>query len=364
MTFKEARSVFPVLERVAYLNAGTFGPLARTTVDAMVADHRETLEVGRFSRERFERMLALRDRIRARLAETITVSPDLLALTSSTTDSCHVVITGLELGAGDEVVTTDSEHFGLIGPLITSGAQLRVARIREVSSAQTLDAILEEITPRTRLIALSHISWVDGRAIPFAEIKQSTGLPVLVDGAQAAGAIPVDATGADFYTVSAQKWLCGPDLTGALYVAEPESLQVKLPSYLSQQAYDPVGGTFEPQAGAARFDSHFTPLSTLVGLDAALDVHPVWRYVRAAEMADRCRRLLADRFDVVTEPGQSTLVSFRVENDPAEMAQALFDQGVVVRDIPQTALIRVSCGWWTSESDLDRLLAGLDGTRN
>jgi L-cysteine/cystine lyase len=360
MSFEEARAAFPILERYAYLNAGTFGPFARTVADAMVEDHREALEEGRFTADRFERMLTLRERVRERLAATIGVSPDRVALTSSTTDGCNVVVNALPLGRDDEVVTTDSEHFGLIGPLVVSGAKLRVARIRDRPAAETRDAILAEVTPRTRLIAVSHVTWVEGKAVSFAELKSETGLPVLVDGAQSAGAIPVDATGADFYTVSAQKWLCGPDLTGALYVAAPESLPLTLPTYLSQEEYDLVEGTFEPRAGAARFDSHFTPLAMLAGLDAALDLHPEWRFDRAAEMAGRCRDLLADRFDVVTEPGESTLVSFRVEGDAAEVARRCYERGVVLRDIPGTGLMRVSCGWWTSEGDLDRLLAALE----
>jgi len=62
---------------------------------------------------------------------------------------------------------------------------------------------------------------------------------------------------------------------------------------------------------------------------------------------------------VVTAPGQATLVSFRPAGDPAETVQRLADRGVVVREIPGSGLIRVSCGYWTSDDDVDRLLAGL-----
>jgi L-cysteine/cystine lyase len=359
MNLEETRSAFPILARYAYLNAGTFGPLARSVVDAMVAEHKAALELGRITPELFERMLALRDRVRGRLAATISVPPELVALTSSTTDGCHVVISALSLNENDEVVTTDSEHFGLIGPLLTSRARVRVARVRDRPAAEVSEVILEQVTPRTRLIALSHVTWVDGKAIPFAEIKEATGLPVLVDGAQSAGAIAVDASAADFYTISAQKWLCGPDLTGALYVADPEALPVALPSYLSQQRYDLEAGTFEPRAGAPRFDTHFTPMASLAGLDAALDLHPDWGIARAAQAAARCRELLADRVEVVTEAGQSTLVSFRVDLDPTEVARRLYDRGVIVRDIPGTGLVRASCGWWTSDEDLARLAQAL-----
>jgi uncharacterized repeat protein (TIGR01451 family) len=135
---------------------------------------------------------------------------------------------------------------------------------------------------------------------------------VLVDGAQSVGAVPVDATGVDFYAFSCQKWLCGPDATGGLVVRDPESLPVAAPSYLSQESHEP-SGAFTPRAGAARYDSNWTAVPSLAGLDTALDLAPEWRFERAAETAARCHELLAERFGVVTAPGQGTLVTFRVD---------------------------------------------------
>jgi L-cysteine/cystine lyase len=360
LTFAEARAAYPVLERVAYLNAGTFGPLARATADAMHEDERLALQRGRAGKEFFERMLALRASVRAKLAAAVGAPPEHVALATSTTDACNTVVNGLRLGRHDEVVTTDVEHFGLVGALAASEARVRVARIHELPAAAAYDAIRAQVTSRTRLLALSHVSWLTGHVLPARELRELTGLPVLVDGAQAAGAIPVDATAFDFYTVSAQKWLCGPDATGALVVADPDSLAVTAPSYFSQSAYDLAEATFEPQPGAARFDTGWIATASLAGLDAALDVHPDWRFDHAAEQAARCRELLAERYEVVTEPGHATLVSIRwPDEDPAQAATRAFKQGVLVRDLPGTDLLRVSCGYWTSDEDLERLVAAL-----
>ena len=97
--------------------------------------------------------------------------------------------------------------------------------------------------------------------IPVEQLAE-TGIPVLVDGAQSAGATPldVDALGCTFYTVSGQKWLLGPDGTGALYV-DPErlaELDVAFPSYFSQQSYED-SGAFVPTEGAARLDNGTVP---------------------------------------------------------------------------------------------------------
>ena len=343
------RAAYPVLERYAYLNAGSTGPLARATVEAIEGGRRRDLAEGRGGPRYFEEMLAARERVRAALAAEIGVSAGNVALTSSTTAGCNIVLAGLGLGPEDEVVTTDAEHFGLLGALHVSGARVVVAPPEP-------ERLLAAVTPRTRLIAVSHVLWTTGRVLPVRELKEQSGLPVLVDGAQSVGAIPVDAAGCDWYTVSAQKWLCGPDPSGALYVADPDALPVALPTYFAQAAYEP-DGAFEPKAGAARFDSGWIDPPSLAGLEAALAVHPEWRFVRAAELAARCRELLAGRYEVVTEPGQATLVAFRwTESDPAEAAKQAYAHGVVIRDIPGTGLLRVSCGYWNDEGDLERLL--------
>jgi selenocysteine lyase/cysteine desulfurase len=358
VNFQEARAQFPVLDRIAYLNAGAAGPLARATVDAMSARQQRDLEQGRGGRPYLDELLALRRRVRARLAATIGVASDNVALTASTTQGCNIVLAGLRLRSEDEVVTTDSEHFGLLGPLRASGAVVRVARIRGLPPERALETILAEVSPRTRLLALSHVSWQTGNVLPIEEVKEASGLPMLVDGAQSAGAIAVEARPFDFYTVSGQKWLCGPDATGALYVRDPERLHVALPTYLSQTTYDETG-EYRPKPGAARFDGGWIPPASLAGIEAAVDTIPHWAARHAAEITARCWITLADRFRVVTAPGQATLVSFAPERDAAEEAARLLDHGVLVRDLPGTGWLRVSCGWWTSDGDLDRLLGAL-----
>jgi L-cysteine/cystine lyase len=358
MTIEEARKQFPVLERVAYLNAGTNGPLARATVDAMVAQDQADLERGRGGAEYFTRVLELRERVRAKLAAAVGVPEMNLSLATSTTNGCNIVLAGLGLGAEDEVVTTDGEHFGLLGALATSPAHVRVAPVRELPPEQALEVLLAKVTPKTRLLALSDVCWMSGNRLPVRELKEVTSLPMLVDGAQSAGAIPVEAGEVDYYAFSCQKWLCGPDGTGGLAVREPDTLAVAAPSYLSQDGYEPTG-LFTPRAGAARFDSGWTPPPALAGLDAALDVAPEARFERAAAMAARCRELVAERAEVVTAPGQATLVSFRAEGDTGELVNRLYEGGVMVRDIPALGWLRASCGWWTTDEELERLVDAL-----
>jgi L-cysteine/cystine lyase len=319
----------------------------------MVAGEEWGLHNGRGSLERFTRLLEAREELRTEVAALVGVSPELVALTASTTDGCNIVLAGLDLGSDDEIVTTTDEHFGLLGPLHTSGARVVVVE-------PDPGRIVAAITPRTRLIALSHVLWTTGTILPVHELRASTGLPILVDGAQSVGSIPVDAGGLDYLTISGQKWLCGPEGTGALVVAEPDALPVGHPSYLSQDGYE-QDGAFAPKAGAARFDPNLTPGAHTAGLLAAIRAIPEWGYVRAAEMAERFRERLGEAgCDVVIPEERATLVSWRVPADESEAVVAsLAEAGVIVRDLPGRGLVRASVGWWTSDDDLERLVAAL-----
>ncbi len=356
VTFEEARAAFPVLERVAYLNAGSMGPLMRATTDAMIGAARSDLVHGRGGKPYYERMFALREGVRERIASLLSVEAENVALTSSTTDSCNIVLGGLDLGPDDEVITSDAEHPGLLAPLHMTGARIVVAPTSEHRADEALDLFLERVTPRTKLLALSHVCWTTGQLFPVHELKAHTGLPILVDGAQSVGAIEVEVGAANFYTVSCQKWLCGPDPLGALYVREPERLRIGRPTYFSQTSIE-KNGSFEPKPGALRFDSGWLAPPSLAGLLAALDGAPAWRYERAAEVAARCRDALAEAgLELVTEPDQSTLVTFVPRSDPAETTTAAYEQGVVIRELPGTGWCRSSCGYWTSDEDLERLV--------
>jgi L-cysteine/cystine lyase len=349
VTFGEARALFPTLERVAYLNTGSAGPLASPVAEAIEAEVKHDLEHPRSGAVWFERALALRDQLRRALADLVGADSGQVALTASTTDGCNIVLSGLDLGPDDEVVTTDSEHFALLGPL-------HVSRAHVVVTSPNPDAILAAVGPKTRLIAVSQVLWTTGAVLPVRELRERSGVPVLVDGAQSVGAVPVDARGLDFLTISGQKWLCGPEATGALVVADPERLRIARPSYFSQVTHE-RDGTFVPRGDARRFEPNWLPLGAVAGLRTALSLVPEWGFDQAARAARRCRELLAPLVEL--RPGDATLVSFNWERDPAGLVAALEQSGVVVREIPGRDLVRVSVGWWTDESDLLRLREAL-----
>jgi L-cysteine/cystine lyase len=350
-----------VLERLAYLNTGTFGPLPQRTADLVVRWQKRVLVEGRSSLALWEESKEIRGDVRKALAGAIGADSASLALTTSTTEGCDIVLSGLQLGPADEVVTTDLEHPGLLGALHVSPAQVRVARLQDRPVSEALAAIEAELSDRTRLVALSHVAWTTGAVLPVAELA-GRNFRLLVDGAQSVGAIPVDvrSLGCDFYTVSGQKWLLGPDTTGALYVRPDrvEELALTAPSYLSWE--DTVA--LVPWPDARRFESVWIGPGPLAGLLASIHFAEEVgdeRFGCAREAAEACRELCEAKAEMITEPGQATIVSFRPRGEAPELVAGLAERGVVVRDLPGLGWIRASCGFWTSPDDLERLAAGL-----
>ncbi len=314
----------------------------------MHAAESQGLAQGRGSLAAFEESTAHETALRESLAALINVPAENVLLTTSTTEGCNLVINGLELGPDDEVVTTDAEHPGLLLPLEASGVKIKKARVTEFPASEALEAITAEVTPATRLVALSHVLWLNGHVLPLADIKRVTGLPLLVDGAQAVGAIQVDASAADWYTVSGQKWLCGPETTGALYVADHESLKPRMKSYFASVRTD-----------ATRLQVVHLGHPLVAGFRAAVADQPEWGFRRAAELVARCREaLIAAGFEVRTEAGHGTLISFRVPGEPLEVVKAAYERGVVIRYLPD-GWLRASVGWWNDEGDIERLVEAL-----
>jgi L-cysteine/cystine lyase len=347
VTPAEARLRYPVLERFAYLNAGTSGPLSRAAHAAMAEWAERALLSGRAGRSYFDAGGEIRRRVRERLAELVGVPAGSLALTCSTTDGCNLVVTGLRLTPEDEVVTTDAEHPGLEQPVQASGARVRVVEVLGRSPDEVVAAVAAAVTPRTRLVALSHVLWLNGQVLPVAEIRRATGVPLLVDGAQSVGAIPVEAAAADFYTVSGQKWLCGPQLTGALFVADPDRLRPQIAGFGAAHG-----------EGSERLEVAYHDPGAMAGLLAALEERPEWAFERAAEMARRCREALTAAGLAVHSPDEGTLVSVTPRGNPEETVVACLERGVVVRSLPN-GWLRVSCGWWTSDEEVARLVEAL-----
>jgi L-cysteine/cystine lyase len=370
------REALPATQHAAYLNAGTMGPLSRQAAEAMRAQIERAVDQGQIGPAAFDEWMASMSGVREAWADVLGVTPEWIAHTHSATGAMNLALGGLDLGPGDEVVTTDNEHPGLDEPLATL-ARRRGVVVRRAAVLDGNDAVAAfeaELSPRTKLLALSHVLWATGRILPLRELVElahARGALVLVDGAQAVGAIPVDLAelGVDLYGSPGQKWLCGPVGTGSLAVRPDvlERLEIGQPGYLTRDHLS-QGHPFWP--GARRFDGATLSAASLLGLTAAIR----WRadevgldasLALAAEHAAAARSRLSEVPGVeVVQPGDGpygTLIALRLAvGDPEPVYLALAERGVLVRFVPGTGLLRASVGFWNDEDDLERLVDGLE----
>jgi selenocysteine lyase/cysteine desulfurase len=351
------RAEFPVLATHAYLNAGTDGPLPDAAVQAAAIELAREAADGR-THAHFERRSELNSQLREAYARALNADTADVALTTCTSDGMAQTIAGLTLGEGDEIVTSDEEHPGLLGAL-GAARELRGVAIREVPMSDVAAAV----GPRTRLVACSHVGWVSGLFAP-SELAQ-VDVPVLLDGAQGVGAVPVDvrALGCDAYAGAGQKWLCGPDGLGMLYVspALSERLEVSRRGYANLQ--DPNSGVdARLHEDARRFDTMSLSAEAVACALAAVELleSAGWDAVheRARSLAAGLAEQLGEREREVAPRGETTLVSF-ASADPEGERELLAERGCVVRNIPGRDWLRASVGAWNDESDLDRLLSSL-----
>jgi selenocysteine lyase/cysteine desulfurase len=346
------RAQFPVLERLAYLNAGSNGPVPQRALDAVSRSLEWQATAGRGDKAHFEENAARIDHLRARIAAMLGCDTAGLALTGSTTDGVNAVLNALDLKAGDDVLTSDEEHPGVLAPLAAlrdrRGVNVRMVRFSELAG---------EVRPETKLVACSHVSWHTGALVDAAALAATDAL-VLLDGAQGLGAVPtrVADLGCDFYAASGQKWLCGPNGIGYLYAREKlaASLPSPWPNYgVLADSSRPFDLPLHPDA--RRFSIGFPAPHHVDWAIAALDVleEPGLGAVhgRARELAARLAERLGER---VAPRGDSTLVSWRHPDPEAEVAR-LREEGFVVRNLPRTPYVRASTGAWNSEDEIDRL---------
>jgi L-cysteine/cystine lyase len=374
------REALPATSAGIYLNTGTCGPLPRETVRAMAELEGFELRSGRadaaYWKDSSERM----NEARAAVAAVLGTEPRRMALTHATTDGMNVASWSIDWQAGERVVTTSLEHAGALGPLWAlrnrQGVELAIADIGTGGDHDAVLAALDRaITPNTRLVSLSHVTWATGARLPIAEIVElahSRGAFVAVDGAQAVGAIPVsvEELGADFYAVPGQKWLLGPEGTGALYCSPAvlDRPRLTFAGYGSFESIDlaaegklwPDGRRFEiagfHQPSVLGLARSAAWLSMYVGLN--------WIYERTARLAGEAAAMLAEvpGVEVLTpRDHMAGLVTFRIAGwTPTAALRELSQRTLAIaRTIPALDAMRISVGFFLTDSELRRLRDGV-----
>jgi L-cysteine/cystine lyase len=372
------REAMPATSAHIYLNTGTFGPLPTCVVEAIQKRIQFEWQNGRLGAAAFEGLSQIYGTARESIARLLHAHTDEIALTDNTGEGLNIIISGRNWQAGEEVITTNHEHTSALSPLYQIrqryGVVVHMADLGPTAERSAVEAIRELINEKTRLIVLSHVTWSTGTALDIQAVGRlghERGIPVLVDGAQSAGAIPIDvkALGIDFYAIPMQKWLCGPDGTGALYVSR-EALHYVAPTYVGYFSVKHEENIeWALQDDARRFEMGGRQTAAIAGQCALLnwlenEVGFPWIYQRIAALnvyAYHALKTVPGLTILTPQPGVSGILAFTVAgiDDEVLVQQLLEHHNIYIRNIPPNHALRISTGFYNTEEEIDTLVKAL-----
>jgi len=385
------RDMLPGVHDTTYLNTGTCGPLPTTSYDAMLAELQSDLTKARISSNHFPTLIASRGEVRSAVAAAIGADPAEIAVTASTTDGMMQTVVGYRWQPNDELLITNIEHPGGLIPSFLAKRRNNI-RYRVVDlglgggePAGIVRRFEEAITPRTRMIVLSHVSYTTGAKLPLKEIvamAHAHDVLVVADAAQSYGALHLDMhdLGVDAYACSGQKWMCGPDGTGALYVRADrvgDFEQAFVSGGMQRDSMDYLGGSVSPALGAARFDTAGRNISLMVGQITSTrwiteELGNDWVGERIEHISQHTHDRLSElpNVEVVTpKEAMGGLIAFNVVgiDGPDLSARLASEHNVTIRFVtkyinnPDAA--RVSLGFFNTEDDVDKFIVGVQAVQ-
>jgi isopenicillin-N epimerase len=370
------KDLFLLRPDMVFLNHGSFGACPRP-VFAVYQQWQRELEAQpvEFLGRRAPDLLAA---ARAALAAAVGAAPDDLVFVPNATTGINLLARSLPLAPGDEVLASDLEYGAVDRTWQFVCAQAGATYVRQpiplpvTTPAAVVAALWAGVTPRTRVICLSHITSATALILPIAAIcrrARAAGIRTIIDGAHAPGQIPLDLTalGADFYTGNCHKWLCAPK--GAAFLYARRAVQAQVDPLVVSWGWQADG----PVPFVTRLEWQGTQdLAAYLSVPAALafQADHDWPAVRAA-----CHTLLQDirrRVQALTGlpplcPDRPTwyaqMASLPLPPGDGRALQArLWDTARI--DVPVTegagqSLLRVSIQAYNTAADGDALLAAL-----
>jgi isopenicillin-N epimerase len=373
------RSLFLLRPDVAFLNHGSFGACPRPVFERYQEWQREMESQPVEFHGR--RAPGLMRQARQALGRYLNADPDDLVYVTNATFGVNIVARSLKLEPGDEVLATDHEYGAcdriwnfLCGK---SGALYRQARITlPLTTHQAmLDELFAEVTPRTKVLFMSHITSPTALTFPVAEAcrrARALGLITVIDGAHIPGQLPLDleATGADFYTGNCHKWLCAPK--GAAFLYARREMQPLLEPLIVSWGYEAIA------PGDSTFIDHHeyrgtSDISAPLSVPDAIEFQRLhdWDRVRQRchEMVRRARREITEAIGAEPvapddEGWYAQMSSFilppGINGD--ELKRRLYDEHLV--EIPFFSwngreIIRISVQGYNTWEDIERLVEGL-----
>ena len=292
---------FPLEQNLIYMNAANVCPASRPVLDRHAEFMRDFQMNPSFqNRAKYE---GLREQMRAKVAALLRVSSDEIAVTRNTSEGSNIIVKGIDLKPGDEVLITDHNH-----PSNNDSWKVRASRegftvtslpvrIPAASRNELIGQFEKAITPKTKVVAFTHVTSTTGIQYPAKEITalaHRRGAWVHLDGAQTFGALDVNLreTGCDSYAASAHKWMMGPLEAGILYV-HADRLPRIWPSIVSAGWTDHLKGARKLEVYGERDDPRIVALESAVDFANLIGMPAIESRVR----------FLAARLKTQTSPG-------------------------------------------------------------
>lgn len=373
--WEAVRALYPMTEERTYFNTGGLGPASRRVLDAVAEATREQHEV-------VETRHDLLDAARGPVAAFLGATPEEVAFMRNATEGNATIASGLDLRPGDEVIFESHAHpggsFAWLARQQRGGIVVKIFEPDPTSATGNVERIAALMTPRTRVVQVSHVTAPTGIVMPvreIADLARERGCWFHVDGAQSAGQIPVDlrAIGCDSYATSGHKWLGGPRGTGVLYVRE-DRLDEVAPTEVGAYSADDEAVTLPDRFAfvptAQRFEPGTRDTASVAGLVAAVALFDEIGFDRIAARAKHLGTVLHERLAAL--PGVTVLtpsdpalragmVTFRTDRVPYRELFARYQERYRMRCRPVSErgldAVRVSTHLFNSEAECDRLVA-------
>ena len=365
---------FPLEDDLIYLNAANVCPASRPVMDRHLAFLHDFHANPSFqNRDKYTKM---RESLRAKAARMLRVTPDEVAITRNTSEGSNIVVKGVELRAGDEVILTNHNH-----PSNLDSWKVRARRdgfsVKELavqvparSSEELYSAIEKAVTPRTKVIAITHLTSTTGIQYPAREIAalaRKHGIWMHLDGAQTFGAFDVNLQeiDPDSYSSSAHKWLMGPLEAGLLYV-RAERIPQLWPSIVTAGWAENLQGARKLEVFGQRDDPRVAALESALDFVILIGMPAVEARIRALATHTKTQLISFPNVELKTniEPALSGgVIKFRLRNVPTKRAyDTLWERNRI--SIAMTASgesegLRVSPHIYNSIDQIDRALAAV-----
>jgi selenocysteine lyase/cysteine desulfurase len=373
--WRKVRELFPLEGDPLYLNTGGLGPTSQPVLQTVVKTMYRLQEHSETGHDLF-------DPARKTVAAFLGADPEEICFTRNATEANSIVAAGLALKAGDEVIFDSHAHPGGSFPWFNQvkqrGVVVRLFEPDPAGHEANLERIRQLITPRTRVIQVSHLTCTTGLALPvreIAELARSRGIWFHVDGAQSVGMVPVNLTklGCDSYAISGHKWLGGPHESGVLFIRRSQ-LEAVAPTGIGAYSGEllHLPGDLVYRAAASRHEYGTRNAGLVVGLAEAVTLQNHLGRERIAAYGQGLGTMLIEGFrgldeikvltPAATELRGSMVTISHQRASAAKLFDYLFKQHRLrCRPVTEQGLqaVRISTHVFNSAADCTRVIAGV-----